>query len=51
MERKRVQAHDEQGQLLTLEIDIAEKITKPLASVHTIAKNCNRVVFEEKVDM
>ena len=44
---QRVQAQDEQGQLLPLEFDIAEKVTKPLASVHTIAKTGNRVVFED----
>ena len=37
---------DETGQSIQLQFDIAN-ITKPLASVYTIAKKGNRCVFEE----
>ena len=44
---QRVSARDASGQLLTLEFDIVDKVTKPLASVHSIAKKGNAVVFED----
>lgn len=44
---KKVTAQDQDGQMPSLDFDIADKVAQQLASVHSIAQKSNATVFEE----
>ena len=42
-----VKGEDDQGNAINLKFDVADKLTRPLASVHEICECGNRVMFEK----